>query len=51
VKVYVDQRNRLAADWSNEMGDEDFVGQAEIESSWPTGYGRMTNVDAGTVRR
>ena len=49
MKVYVDQRKKLAADWNATLGDEDYVDQEEIESSWPEGYGQMTTVDAATV--
>lgn len=51
VKVYVDQRNRLAADVNAVLGDDDFVGQVEVESQWPEGYGRMTALDAGKVKK
>ena len=51
VKVYVDLRGRLASDWKAVLGDEDFVGQAEVESAWPEGYDRMTAVDAGSVKK
>ena len=51
VKVYVDQRNRLAKDWMAVLDVEDFVGQAEVESGWPEGYGRMTSLDAGKVKK
>jgi len=51
VKVYVDRRGRLAADWMAVPGEDDFVGQAEVESAWPEGYDRMTAVDAGAVRK
>ncbi len=49
VKVYVDRRGRLASDWKAVMGEEDFVGQAEVESAWPEGYDRMTAVEAGSA--
>jgi hypothetical protein len=51
VKVYVDQGNRLEADWQAAVGENDYVGQAEIESNWPEGYGRMTVVDASNLRK
>src|SRR5207249_1558545 len=40
VKVYVDQGGRLAGDWKATLGEADFVGQAEVESAWPDGYGK-----------
>ncbi len=51
VKVYVDRDARLAKDWTATLGNEDFVGQAEVASRWPTGYGSMTIMDAAKVRR
>ena len=51
VKVYVDRRNRLAADWKAVLDEGDFVGQAEVESAWPEGYDHMTAVDAGAVKK
>ena len=40
-------RNRLATDWKAVLGEEDFVGRAEVGSAWPEGYDRRTVVDAG----
>lgn len=51
VKVYVDVEGRLAKDWKATMEKGDFVGQAEVTSRWPAGYGSMTVIDAGQVRR
>lgn len=51
VKVYADTTDRLANDWTAELGDADFVGQGEVNSRWPTGYGQMTVLDAARVRR
>jgi hypothetical protein len=51
VKVYVDVEGRLAKDWQATLGEADYVGQAEVTSRWPTGYGTMTVVDARQVRR
>jgi hypothetical protein len=51
VKVYVDSDGRLAKDWKATLEKEDFAGQAEVTSRWPTGYGSMTVVDAAKVRR
>jgi hypothetical protein len=42
VKIYVDQSGKLQKDFKAELGEEDFVGQVEVESRWPAGYGRMT---------
>jgi hypothetical protein len=51
VKVYVDVEGRLAKDWKATLGEADYVGQAEVTSRWPTGFGTMTVVDARQVRR
>ncbi len=42
VKVYVDRTGRLEQDWRAELGQRDFVGQIEVDSRWPGGYGSMT---------
>ncbi len=44
AKLYVDQNNKLEKDFTTDLGPEDFVGQVEVESSWPAGYGKMTVV-------
>ena len=51
VKVYVDAHNRLANDWKATLGDDDYVGRAEVESRWPEGYDKMTEIDAAKVRK
>jgi hypothetical protein len=51
IKVHVDQGGRLARDWQAVLGEDDYVGQAEFESAWPAGYGQMTTVDAGKVKK
>ena len=51
LKIYVDSKEQLKADWHAELGNADFVGQAEVESRWPEGYGRMTALDARKVKR
>ena len=42
VKIYVDRAGRLEKDWQAELGEKDFVGQVEVDSRWPGGYGSMT---------
>ena len=42
VKIYVDGAGRLEKDWQAQLGDRDFVGQVEVDSRWPAGYGNMT---------
>jgi hypothetical protein len=44
VKLYLDKTGKLQQDSNAELGDEDFVGQVEVESRWPPGYGKMTAV-------
>lgn len=44
VKLYIDQTGKLQKDFRAELSDEDFVGQVEVESQWPSGYGRMTAI-------
>ncbi len=51
VKVYVDGGQRIARDWQAEMRPEDYVGEAEVQSAWPEGYGKMTLLDASKVKR
>ncbi len=51
VKVHVDRTDRLLSDWKAAMRDEEFVGQAEFQGDWRTGYGAMTVVEASKIRR
>jgi len=51
VKVYVDLRGRLGKTPGAFLGNEDFVGEAEVESAWTVGYGQMTVLDAGKLRK
>ena len=51
VKVHVDRKDRLKDNWKAQIGKDDYVGQAEFTSPWREGYGAMTVVDAGKVRR
>lgn len=44
VKLYVDRTGKLQKDFTAELGEVDFVGQVEVESRWPAGYGKMTVV-------
>lgn len=44
VKLYIDQTGKLQKDLRAELSDEEFVGQIEVESQWPVGYGNMTVV-------
>jgi hypothetical protein len=51
VKVYMESKGRPAKDWKAVLGPDDYAGQTELESSWPEGYGKMTEVDAAKVRK
>ena len=51
IKVYVDKDDRLAKDWLAALGQSDFVGQFEVRSNWPSGYGKMTVADGRNVQR
>lgn len=44
VKLYIDQTGKLEKDFTAELGDDDFVGQVEVDAHWPVGYGQMTVV-------
>jgi len=44
VRLYVDREGKLRKDFREELGEDEFVGQVEVESRWPAGYGRMTAV-------
>lgn len=42
VKVYVDTTDKLQKDHGAELGESELVGELEVESRWPEGYGAMT---------
>ncbi|MCA9072023.1 MAG: hypothetical protein KDA84_24010 [Planctomycetaceae bacterium] len=44
VKLYMDRTKKLEKDYRAVLGEEDFVGEAEVQSRWPAGYSRMTIV-------
>ena len=44
VKLYIDETGKLQKDFRAELGEDEFVGQVEVESKWPVGYGNMTVV-------
>lgn len=50
VKVYVDQRGRVAANWQASLTQADYVGQTEFQANWAEEYGRMTVVDASRLQ-
>lgn len=51
VKVFVDSTEKTKKDWKAPLGSDEFAGEVEIQSRWPEGYGSMTVVDAGNVKR
>lgn len=44
AKLYIDQTNKLQNNFTAELGEEQFVGEVEVQSQWPAGYGTMTIV-------
>lgn len=44
IRVYLDRTARLKKDFRVEMGQDEFVGEIELQSNWPSGYGQMTVV-------
>ena len=42
AKMYIDKTNKLQNDFRAELGKEELVAEVEVESRWPTGYGKMT---------
>ena len=44
VRISIDRNNRLAKDPSSDFTSEDVVGEVQVRSNWPTGYGAMTMV-------
>jgi hypothetical protein len=50
VRAYLDD-GKLAKDWNAELGAADFVGEAEVTSAWPAGYGKMTVIDGSKVKK
>ncbi len=51
VRVHVDLQGRLAADWKAALGKAEYVGEKEIEGRLPEGYGSMTVIEAGSLKR
>jgi hypothetical protein len=51
LEVHVDAKDKLSRDWKARLTQENHVGQAELTSNWREGYGAMTVLDAGKVRR
>jgi hypothetical protein len=51
LKVHVDTEDRLQRDWKAELGEGEYVGQVDIETRWPEGYGNMTVLASSRLRR
>jgi hypothetical protein len=51
LKLYIDRTGRLERDFTAELGEQDFVGQVEVEGKWPAGYGQMTVVKFREIER
>lgn len=51
VKAHVDRTGRTLTDWKATMRNDDFVGQAEFQANWRTGYGAMTTVEAEKLKK
>lgn len=51
LKVHVDVAGRLKSDWNASLGEAELIGETVVESGWPKGYGKMTVVEAGRLRR
>ncbi len=51
LRVHVDAAGRMQKEWKKPFGDREYVGETVIESRWPSGYNRMTVVEAATVKK
>jgi hypothetical protein len=51
VRVHVDQAGRLEKDWKVPLGKAEFVGEKEFDGRLAEGYGSMTVIDAGSLKR
>ena len=51
IRVYVDTQGRLEKDWKAALGKAEFAGEKEFDGRWPEGYGSMTTIDAGSLKR
>lgn len=51
VKTYVDANERLKREWQSMLGESEYVGEAVLETKWPSGYGRMTSIPAQQLSR
>ena len=51
VKTYVDTNERLKREWQSVLGESEYVGKVVVETKWPSGYGRMTSIEAKQLNR
>lgn len=51
IKTYVDTNERLKRDWQSVLGESEYVGEAVVETKWPSAYGRMTSIPAKQLNR
>jgi hypothetical protein len=51
IKVHVDREGRLAKDWRATLTEKDYAGAGVLEARWQPGYGSMSVLDAGKIRR
>jgi len=42
AKIYIDTQNKFERQYPATLGEDELVGQVEVESRWPAGYGQMT---------
>jgi hypothetical protein len=42
VRIYIDSTGRMQSDWKADFTDQDLIGEIEVNSEWPAGYGNMT---------
>jgi hypothetical protein len=50
VKAYVDRRRRLAEDPTLLLGGEDYVGEAEVDARWETGWPKAQRVSGADLK-
>ncbi len=42
AQIYIDKRHRFEKEYPAVLNDDDIVGQVEVNTRWPAGYGSMT---------
>ncbi len=50
IKVYLDKQRRLADDPTILLGEEDYVGQTEIDARWRKGFPEALRVPGNTIK-